>query len=617
MNQKEKTERFFFHSRWDMILLLIFFLGLAMKMNYLLANVTGNHRLYVNLFRTGNLALLVFGVAGLVLSLRFGRFLLAFLSFVLSLFFFTFVFYFRYFGTIASWADLDRAGNLAPVIHSLTKQIARPGDILFLLGGIVILILGIAGLVRKHRPRRLRLLVYISCIILSLLLQFFQSIAFNIRSRQSFAHVKRVGNSSFINCHGFLYYTIYDIYHHYKILGQSRGIAIHKPSLPESLNETGYPISPVYPGANVILLQIEALDSTILFRSHNGIEIIPNINRLVKQNCYYDRYFAQHNTGTVDADYSLITSNYAGAHYTAFTFCDMTGFTSLPRALKKHGYYTSAMHANRGTFYNRETAFRELGFDDFFSREDFPEPEKGAWALYDFTFLEHSAARLGEHSQPFFSYIITISSHTPFDFHPREKDPPEFQDLTPPLVKNYFSSMHFVDSAVGRFMEILGQKGLLKNTIIVLLSDHSSKISKETYSALDYLEEKVSEIGEYPEHVPLVLIYPENISRRISKYCFPGDVAPAVMDFLGFHDDPTPWLGFSLFSKASSPVIVQGRQIIVLRDGYLYRGSPGNFSVWKKTAWGDTEPTLLSREYTDYLSGLVKYSNDILLKNYR
>ena len=617
MNQNDKAGRPLFPSFSDKFILFVFFLGLALKMNYLLMNVTGNHRLVVNIFRTGNLALLVFGFGGLILSLRFGRFLLAFLSLVLTFGFFAFAYSFRYFGTIASWAELGRAGNLPPVIRAVFRQLARPGDFFFLLDFMLISIAAVHGAIKKYRPRKIRIFLYVACTVLALLLQCFQCLAFNIAFKRNFSIVKRVGNSSFINCYGFTFYMVYDIYYHYKIVSQSRSLKIEKPALPETMKDSDYAIPKIYKNANVILLQLESLDSAILFRKHNGLEATPNINRLAKKNTFYDRYFAQHNTGTVDADYSIITSNYAGAHYTAFTFCNMTGFTSLPRALKKHGYYTSAMHANRATFYNRQTAFRELGFDDFFSRKDFPEPGKGAWALDDFTFLEHCAARLAEHRQPFFSYIITISSHTPFDFHPGEKNPPEFQDLMPPLVRNYFSSMHFVDSAVGRFMEILDQKGLQKNTIIVLLGDHSSKISAPGYSPLDYLEEKAGDIGEYPEHVPLVFIYPDPMPGRINKYCFPGDVAATVMDCLGFHDDPYPWLGRSLFSKPSSPVIVQGRQIIILHEGYLYRGTSGDFSVWKRTVWGDSEPPLLSREYTLYLSGLVKYSNDILLKNYR
>jgi phosphoglycerol transferase MdoB-like AlkP superfamily enzyme len=600
------------------MVLLILFLGMTVKMNYLLNRVTGNYRLYVNVFRTVNLGLLLLGFGGIVLSFRFGRLFLAFFSLVISFFFFAFVFYFRYFGAITSWTDLGRADTLPPVISSVFKQIAKPMDLLFLLDVLFLFLVGFISLFVKYRPRRIRRFVYASLLILALLFQTAQSLAFNFRSRQSFEHVKLVGNSSFINCHGFTFYAFYDIYHHYNILRRSASIELRKPAPPPSHMETGRPAFRSYKNANVILLQVEALDSAVLFKSHNGLEITPNINRLALQNTLYDRYFAQHNTGTVDADYSLITSFYAGEHYTAFTFCDLSDFPSLPRTLKYYGYYTSAMHVNRATFYDRNRAFLELGFEDFFSQKDYPPPPDGDWALDDYAFLELSAKRILSFRKPFFTYLITISTHTPFDFHPREKDPPEFADIEPAIVKNYFCGMRFADSAVGRFMEILRQSDLMDNTIIVILGDHTSKLNEPGYSAMDYIEGSIDNIGEYPEHVPLVFIYPDPKSERISKPCYPGDVPPTIMEIVSVTEPPaTEWMGHSLFSQVASPIINQGREVIFLEEGYLFRGRPENIRIWKKTVWGGSDPPNLSPEYIDYIFRLVSYSNDILLKNYR
>jgi lipoteichoic acid synthase len=618
MDNEKKKKRSWLPPPGDALLLFILFLGMAVKMNYLLNRVSGNYRLYVNVFRTLNLGLFCLGFGSLVLSFRFGRLFLAFFSLVISLFFFAFVFHFRYFGTITSWTDLGRADTLPPVISAVFKQIANPTDLLFLVDGAFLLLIGLISILAKHRPRKIKRFVYASILILAVLFQAAQSLAFNFRSRQSFAHVKLVGNSSFINCHGFTFYAVYDMYYHFRILEQSASINLQKPTPPASHMDPGYPVFRKIKNANVILLQVESLDSAILFKSHNGLEVTPNINRLVLQNTWYDRYFAQHNTGTVDADYSLITSFYAGEHYTAFTFCNLSEFPSLPRTLKNYGYYTSAMHANRATFYDRNRAFPELGFEDFFSQKDYPQPPEGDWTLDDYAFLEISAKRILSFRQPFFSYLITISTHTPFDFHPREKDPPEFADIEPEIVRNYFCGMHFADSALGRFLEILQQSKLMDNTIIVLLGDHTSKLSAPNYSAVDYVEGGVQNVGEYPEHVPLVFIYPEPKPERISKPCYPGDVFPTIMDIVSPSEALiTDWVGHSLFSHVESPIINQGREVIFLEQGYLFRGSPDNIRIWKKTIWGASDPPNFSPDYIDYIFRLVQYSNDILLKNYR
>jgi len=617
MEKNRKKTSFLFPEKLDLVILLVVFLGFALKMNYLLIRVTGNYRLYVNIFRTANLALFMFGFGGLLISIRFGKLLLGVFSCIITLFFFAFVFHFRYFGTIASWTDLGRANTLAPVISSLFKQVAQPIDFLFLLDPFIITLVGVVSIIKKRKPRALRRVPYLAAIFLALFFQISQMIAFNIRYQKNFASLKLVGNSSFFNCHGATFYTFYDLYHHHKMVSKSKEIKPVLPDPPEFLKMRQYKIPAIFKNANVILLQVESLDSAILFRSHNGLEISPNINRIVRENVFCDRYFAQHNTGTVDADFSLITSNYAGEHYTAFTFCDLTKFTSLARSLKKYGYHTCAMHANRATFYNRNRAFTELGFDKFLSQKDYPPPPKGAWTLDDYQFLEISANRLAELKKPFFAYIITISTHTPFDFHPRKYDPPEFGDINSTLVKNYFSGIRFVDIAIARFLDILEQKGLLQNTIVVLLGDHTSKVNKQSYCAVDYIKEPIKDIGEYPEHVPLVFIYPEKQAEKIDKFCYPGDVPPTIMDLLGFHEDSTPWMGRSLFSKPSSPIINQGRKVFFNWNGDFYSGAPGNVVLWKKTVWSDPKSPPVPAEYAQYIFDLVKYSNDLLLKNYR
>ncbi len=617
-SDKTKSVRRWSPSGGDLIFLAILFLGTATKMNYVLNRITGNYRLYVNIFRTLNLALLIFGFGSLILNLRAGRFILTIISVCITAGFFTFLFYLRYFGTIVSYGDVSRAGNLPPVIGAVFRQLARPADLLFLLYPLVLLALAIRGVWLKLSPRRVRRWIYAAAGILAIFFQTGQILAFNVVFHKNFAIVKGVGNSSFINCYGVTFYGIYDVYHHYRILQQRATLNPKRPQYGYAKADSNYPIPHLLKGANVILLQVESLDNAILFRSHNGVEVTPHLNNLARENIYYERYFAQHNTGTVDADYALITSNYAGSHYTAFTFCDMSRFTSLPRVLKKHGYFTSAMHANRATFYNRLAAFKTLGFDVFYSQKDYPPPQKGEWALDDFTFLKDSAKRIIEQKQPFFTYLITITSHTPFDFPTREKSPPAFDDIQPTIGRDYIRSIHFVDSAIGNFLEILRKANTLNNTIVVIVGDHTSKLHHPPiYSALNYITESVSAISEYPEHIPLIIIYPEKNSARVSKYCYPGDVPPTIMDLLGFHNDPTPWMGHSLYSQEVSPIFIRGRDIIFLKDGYLFRGGARGFTMWKKTKWASPAPPTLTKAYSDYVLALAEYSDNILFKNYK
>ena len=615
--KKQALEKKYIPSKEAQLILGILFLGTALKMNWLLNRVTGNYRWYVNAFRTFNLALLLTGLGGLILSVRGGRYILSFLSVVLSFSFLTILYHYRYFGSIATFFDIKRLEMIPSVKGAVLYHVAGPWDILFFLDPLILVIIALIKSVREKRAYPLKRWFFASILIASLLLQVAQCIAFDIVYNKDFKTVKAVGNASFINCYGIGVFFLYDIYHTYKLKKASKTIVLKRPENPDfNNNVTSHPPGK-FSGANVILLQVESLDHSILFHSHNETEITPNLNRLAEKNILFERYFAQHNTGTVDTDYSVLTSEYAPERRTPFTSCNMEKFPSLPDELSRNGYHTVAMHANRGTFYNRRRAFRELGFTNSFFAEDFPAPPEGEWTIDDLTFLKHAANNLEKCPMPFFAYLITITSHTPYNFYPEEHEREEFLDAEPSLVRNYYQSIHYVDNAIGEFLELLESHNLRENTIIFIFGEQCSILHEWSYSGYEYITDPIEKHPEMPEHVPMILIPPEPIKMKSQRYSYPGDVAPTVMELLGIESDTQKWTGISLFSSADSPIIDQGNRINFLRYGNIYTLRFPECALWKKTIWSDPDAAMPDQEYLRYIRDLVNYSNKIILKHAR
>jgi phosphoglycerol transferase MdoB-like AlkP superfamily enzyme len=59
----------------------------------------------------------------------------------------------------------------------------------------------------------------------------------------------------------------------------------------------------------------------------------------------------------------------------------------------------------------------------------------------------------------------------PFDFYPEEYSQEEFEDLEPPIVKDYFNSVYFTDQSIKYFFKKLKEKDLYQNTLFVFYSD--------------------------------------------------------------------------------------------------------------------------------------------------
>src|SRR5699024_11940877 len=58
-------------------------------------------------------------------------------------------------------------------------------------------------------------------------------------------------------------------------------------------------------------------------------------------------------------------------------------FLSFPKLLKEQGYYTMGMHGNNGDFWNRNTMYRTLGYDKFYSQGDYIIDEEIGLGLRD------------------------------------------------------------------------------------------------------------------------------------------------------------------------------------------------------------------------------------------
>lgn len=87
----------------------------------------------------------------------------------------------------------------------------------------------------------------------------------------------------------------------------------------------------------------------------------------------------------------------------------------LPNVLKRNGYRTIASHPNRHEFWNRDVAYPALGFDEYYSIQDFNKDEViGNNYLTDRSLYRQSTQHAEERGQPALHYILTVSEHYPY-----------------------------------------------------------------------------------------------------------------------------------------------------------------------------------------------------------
>ncbi|MGI6056463.1 MAG: LTA synthase family protein [Bilifractor sp.] len=123
--------------------------------------------------------------------------------------------------------------------------------------------------------------------------------------------------------------------------------------------------------------------------------------------------------GTAKTEYEFLTGNSvkrfpAMVPYVSYFTHDQYSIVST---LEAQGYKTAAMHPYKGSNWNRETAYRLLGFDRFYTQDDFTEDDDVEYVhshISDMSNYKKIIQVVNEENQagnPFFLFDITMQNH--------------------------------------------------------------------------------------------------------------------------------------------------------------------------------------------------------------
>ena len=348
----------------------------------------------------------------------------------------------------------------------------------------------------------------------------------------------------------------------------------------------------IFEGKNVIAIHAESLQAFTIGLEFNGKEVTPNINKLINKSMYFSNFYAQVGVGTSsDTEFTYATSLLPSNNGTVFVNYYNDKFVTIQNLLKDKGYYVFSMHGNVGDFWNREAMHTNMGYDKFYSKSSFEIDEEYGLGLSDKSFFRQVVPMIKEIDEsidgPYYGTLITLTNHTPW------KDADKYSELDlsmsveidgETVIKEYLNdtsmgrylqSVHYMDSAIGNFIDEMDKNGLLDNTVIVIYGDHDARLGK---SQFDYMynydpitgEVRTEEDTDYVEfndydyelmrRVPLI-IYSKDMksNKKIDTPMGMIDVLPTLGNMLNIYNKYS--LGKDIMS------INKEDGIIVFKDG--------------------------------------------------
>jgi phosphoglycerol transferase MdoB-like AlkP superfamily enzyme len=165
---------------------------------------------------------------------------------------------------------------------------------------------------------------------------------------------------------------------------------------------------------NIVYIQVESMDANVINQKYKGEYIAPNLHELAQKNVYYPYVLSYHmGGGTSDSEFSVINSIEPVDGYPAMKIANYSHPNSFVKILSNNSYKTMAFHGNSGGFFNRNVAFPKMGFEEYYDMVKMNLEHVG-WGAPDRDVFNNALIEFGKAKQPFFSYVITMTSHGPF-----------------------------------------------------------------------------------------------------------------------------------------------------------------------------------------------------------
>lgn len=240
---------------------------------------------------------------------------------------------------------------------------------------------------------------------------------------------------------------------------------------------------------NIIVIQLESFFDP---NQVEGLEMsenpLPNFTKFKAE--YPSGYLTVPalGAGTANTEFEVLTglkSSFFGAgEYPYKTTVNKTPVESMCSLLKKQGYGAYAIHNNKGSFYDRQNVYDEMGFDSFISLEYMYDVQytSTGWAK-DESLINDIMKCLRDTDGQDFVFTISVQGHGRY---PTEPDSCEDHiQLTytdkevEPQFHYYVNQIYEMDKMIGDLVDELNAYG--EDYVLVLYGDHlpSLNLSEE------------------------------------------------------------------------------------------------------------------------------------------
>lgn len=311
----------------------------------------------------------------------------------------------------------------------------------------------------------------------------------------------------------------------------------------------------------------------VLAESFNTIsinkKITPNLYKLFNNGFTFENYYNPlYPVSTADGQYltdiSLFPSD--AVHSLEKVNGNYIPY-SLGNVFKSLNYKTYSFHNYDYNYYSRDKYYPNMGYDKYLAIGNGLKMNN---TRSDYDMVKSSISEYIDDSK-FLVYYLTISGHALYNSN-NKIALKNFDKLKQynysDTVKYYMSTQIELDKMIGYLFDNLENRGILDDTVIVLLPDHipyglSEAEMKELspYNVND----------EFEKYHSSMVIYNKEINKYKSSdnYCSNIDMLPTLLNLFGYNYDSRLLMGRDILSNNSGYAVFGNRNVISKNYKYI------------------------------------------------
>ena len=376
-----------------------------------------------------------------------------------------------------------------------------------------------------------------------------------------------------------------------------------QPLYPESYGATT-PATEVEKQPTIIYVMNESYWDVSELEEHGFVfdtDVSANLHALQQTSASGRAYSPSFGGGTCDVEFEALTGysvSYLPNGSKPYQQHVTKPMFALPNYLKTQGYQTAAIHCFWAKYWSRDTAYPNLGFDDFISLEDMHHVQKVRkhyWTsglVTDDTMadqiIQQYETMKADSDAPIFLHAVTMQNHTNYnrDNYPDDErvkviaHPVGIKPSTIGALEDFATGIRDADAMLGKLTAYFAQVD--EPVILVFWGDHYNPIDSnyDIFTASGYAS---GESSDPRLHQTTLLMWSNYTDQPVDFGTIAAyDISPVMMNLYGLKQ---PIYFQYLNRQLQAAYRANTRGIVMNRDGSTTRTPTSLQEQWSEKHW--------------------------------